>query len=882
MALDNSVDQTSLDPVLTTATQGPSPQQEKTATIADQRNVQNRIAQAAASGPSVRQSTQSEVIDLELARWQLGNPFSTRWIPFQQLREMTTDLMLAFGWYFTITPIVRAEWGIDCPDAQLAAAVDAALRPVITNTLLGFSNALWFSHQPLVKRFKLGQLSGSYRDPNGTDPDADVPVWTSSADALLWKPPATLNPSHCLPQWNEDGEMIGFKFSSTPIPHAELLGMSSAYGYTTIPGQLIGPDYAMWLTNEADLNFGSVYGSARTKRAYPYWWSYWFRWRLADRAFETHADPAKLVYYPTQFDQFIDPDDPDQADPVVQRARDQAILLGEQTRSGATLALPGDFTETPDGKSTGHRKWEISYLTSSNNFTALDDTFRALDVLKLRSWFLPENALIEGKGSSSGGGRNQMMAVQLGELYQESQQLLVEQYDAYISDHMIPQFIAANFPEKVGTPCRKSTRTIGVLDEQTRTQLLTLIGQVRGEVLPVDTRKLLEQMNVPLLNQAQFRKEVQEIATLQAISGPPEMQPEKVGTQGYNAGVVKTEKGTRYMQPPERLSLAESDGFVGSLPDTPHYRDAVVRSAILRLRRVFLDRYEQQYSSLADFLEKQPTLHLAQAQPPAKQQGLTKRQAQVSAAAIITAWAATQAPGAVGHAAQVVAEPGSIALQMADLVGKIALAGGKGILKGARLDAEEFGVGVLEPWVQDRVKFALDSIDATVRNEAEGWLTSELEQSVDPKAISEAARTHFEDFPATHASRVAQTETRDAFNRGTLTALDLAGVTQVQAHDASNGADAKTDAACLARDAKVYSVQDAMNLDEHPYGTLYFTPLSTERLSLERVDKLPTRLAREGLHVAYDPRSETLYLLNTVDEHRERAYMAMLGDQLSY
>lgn len=873
----------SLDPVMTQRTTGPSPVEEKA--ITDQAKLRARasLANAEASGPTIRQRTQSEILDLSLLKGQLGNPFSIRWIPFEQLREMTTDLMLAFGWWMTVTQVVRAEWSIQCPDAQLAAAVDAALRPIYVESVMNFSNDLWYGHQPGVKRFYLGQLGATYRDPNGTDPSKDLPVWTSSADMLLWRPPISLNPAHCLPQWDEDGQMVGFKFSQTPIPHYDLISASSAYGYMVIPGHFIGPDFALWTVNEAEQNFGNIFGSPRTKRAYPYWWSYWFRWRLADRSYENLADPAKLVYYPTDFDQYVDQDDTDQENPMVRRARDTAIATGEQTRSGATVALPGSVMESQDGHMSTLRKWEIDYLKAPNNFADLNATFQALDTMKLRSWFIPENAFIEGQGSrtaggSAGGTGGARMASQLGQIYEESNTALVERYDEVFNEHFIPQFIAANFPEKMNIPCRKESRALGVLDDQTRSQILQLIGQVRGEVIPVDVRALLEQMNVPLLNEDQFKAEVKNISELAALMGPPQQEPQKVGTQGYNSGVAQSNvpgKPNFYYQPKEIINLAESDGFMKSLPDTPHYQDAGVRSAVVRLRRLMVDRYSAQYGSFVDFLRKQPTLHLSENQPEKKQTGLDKKQAAAAATAILALWAQAHAPGSV-------ADDGELAAKIANLSTLIGLRGGKGALKSARLHVDDFSEDTLAPWASDRAKFAIDSVDQTVRSEVADWLIDELQKTVDPATVANAAEEHFRDFAVGHANRVTRTEAVVGFNHGTLEALHHAGVVQVQAHDASDGTDTQTDAECQQRNGEVFSVQDAMGVEMHPNDTLYWRPLTTEKLSLERVDKLPEHLLEDGRHVAYDENSETLYVDSALDDLQTKAMLIILGDQLAY
>lgn len=882
-SLDKAV---SLDPVLTMRTQAPSPSEEKVVVAERDKGVLKRLASAEASGPTIRQRTQSEIIDLTLLQSTLGNPFSTRWIPFEQMREMTTDLMLAFGWWMTLSQLARAEWSIQSPDAQLAAAVDAALRPIWVQTLVGLTNDLWFGHQPAVKRFKLGQIDATYRDPNGADPNKDLPVWTSSADALLWKPPAILNPSHCLPQWDDDGQMVGFKFSQTPIPHNDLISAASAYGYMVIPGHFIGPDFALWTVNEQELQFGSIFGRPRTQRAYPYWWSYWFRWRLADRSYENLADPPKLVYYPIDFEQYIDPEDAGEENPMVRRARQTAISIGEQARSGSTIAMPGALAETNDGQRSNIRKWDMKYLEGKNNFAELDSTFRMLDTYKLRAWFAPEQAFIEGQGSrtaggSSGGTGGARMATQLGQIYEESNQVLVNRYDEVPNAHMIPQFIAANYPEKIGTPCRKVSRAMGVLDDQTWSQIMTLVGQVRGEVMPVNIRKMLEDKGIPVLNEGQMKAEIEQISALAALMGPPQQEPQKVGTQGYNAGVMKSDKGgpNLYYTPPQRIVLAESDGFMNSLPDTPHYRDAAVRSAMVRLRRLLVERYRDQYGSFAEFLKQQPTLHLAQDQQQ-KSKGLSKEQAAASAAAIVALWAQKNAPGAPGHSSQVVGD--GVGQKMSALSGLIALRGGKTALKSARLEAEDFGEDALQPWVADRVKFALGSIDSTVRSDVRDWLTSELQKSTDPDTVFSAAEEHFSEFPMNYADRATRTEARDAFNRGTLEALHRAGVAQVQATDASDGTDLTTDAECLARQGKVYSVEDAMNVDEHPNGTLGWRPLTTEKLSVDRVEKLPSHLAAEDQKVVYDPSSETLYLTSEFDKDQERALLVMLGDQLSF
>lgn len=870
----------SLDPVLTQATRGPSPADEQRAQAAQERGIRQRIAQAEAAGPTLRQRTQSETIDLLLLQNRLGNPFSTRWIPFEQLRDMTTDLMLAFGWWMTVGPIINSNFYFQGPDAQLNAAVDEAYRKIHVNLMLSLSNDLWYGHQPLVKQFELGRLGGTYRDPNGKNPENDLPVWSSSADALLWRAPLTLNPSHCLPMWDGNGQMIGFKFSNMPIPHFDLISAASTYGYMVIPGHEIDSNYAIWSANEQELEFGSCFGASRTKRAYPIWWSKWFRWHIADRSFENLADPPKYVYYPVDFDEFIDPDDPNQESPKVRQARQTAIDVGNQMRSGATIAFPGSFAESQDGRGSAQRKWEAGYFNAPNNFSDFDASIKILDLMLLRAWFAPEQAYVEGAGNrtsggSAGGTGGSRMASQLADVHAESQGPLIGRYDEIVNRFLIPQFIAANFPEKAGTPCEKITRDMGQADDQTLSQVLQLIGQVRGEVIPVDIRALLEQMNIPLLNQKQMRAEIAEISKLAQIMGPPETPPTPRGTQGYNAGVMKTQAGTTlYYQPPERIVLSETGGFLNSLPDTPHFTDPTSRAQANKLYGILRRRYQEQMTAFSVFLEQQPTLHLAE-NGSQKSSGLDKTQASAAATAIVGAWAASQAPKVPGAAQNFVSD--GLGAQLAEVLTKIAMAGGRSTLKSARLHAEDFDESTVSGWVTDECKALVDSIDQTVRDEAREWLIDELQSSVDPSVVAAAAKEHFAPLPDTHAARAGRTASAESFNRGVIEAATRAGISQLQIHDGTDH-----DSVCRERNGKVVSTEEARGVHlAHPNCVLSFRPLTTESLSVERVEALPAHLAADGKHVAYDEPTETLYLDGEIDELQEQAVLLMLGDQLS-
>ena len=79
-------------------------------------------------------------------------------------------------------------------------------------------------------------------------------------------------------------------------------------------------------------------------------------------------------------------------------------------RSGGVIALPSDVYEDANGRGT-MRQWDIEFTKDAVNFEPFDKSFDYLDVQKLRSLWIPEQAFLEGKGGTSS--RN--VAAELGE-----------------------------------------------------------------------------------------------------------------------------------------------------------------------------------------------------------------------------------------------------------------------------------------------------------------------------------------------------------------------------------------------------------------------------------------------------------------------------------
>lgn len=847
-------------------------------------DVRGRIAASNSVAPSVRQQTQSEMINMRMLHSMLGNPFSARRLPFPILRDMLQDPMIAMGLFYTKTPLIRADWSIASPDAQLAAAVDEGLRPIVSWLTIKQCGALGYGYQPMVKMFKLGKLSGVYRDPHSDDPEADKPVWTSkNVEPLLWDVPISLPPENCLPMWDDRGEFAGYRYTVVPIPNPELVGISMSYNTGAVPGYPIPLDWAMWRTNEQEENFGSIFGSPRIKRAHRYWWSYWYRWNLADRSFENKADPPKIVYYPTDATEVLDANDMGQLTPEQQNTRAAALAIGQQARSGATIAMPNGMVKDDNGKVTNQREWEIKYLEGGENFDLLDKSFAQLDLMKWQALFLPGSIFNAGRsqGSSGGGsGTSKNVSTPI-EVFDESQQLLADEHDDEINRVLIPQFIAANFPEKVGTPCRKVTRGFGSADTEIVKQLLQLVGQTKGIVLPVDTRQLLREANIPLLTTQQQKTLEEKVAKEAEAMQPPVQNPEKVGMQGYNSGVTKTPLGNVYVSPPQMIALEEThQHFLQALPKITPFEDQSVRASAVRIRKTFMKRYKDQIDTFVTHLKDHTPLMLAQTSPPAeeaKEPGASEQPpsplfptvAAATATAIVAAWFAQRTEDKTPNL-------------LGAVVTKIVNRAGERELHLANLDGDSFDKDGTKNWVDRYVEKSMSSIDTTLQAEMVSFLTDELQKTIDPAKIVEAVENHFSTTPETHAERVARATTRDSYNYGMLVAGQDAGVQQVQAHDASDGDNPDTDPRCVERNGRIFPISAALEEEEHPYGTLHWSYLSTDGLSIERVDDFPLNLeVPAGSKAAYDDETETLYIASDATNLEESEYALTIGSKLT-
>jgi hypothetical protein len=789
---------------------------------------------------------QSGVANWRLAVDQLGSPFEVDRIAVSQLRRMRRDPMLGFGLSFIKMPHVRAKWFINArsskgTNAQIAAHLDHDLRIIYPSLVLQFLTAMDFGFQALAKRFELRIPAGTYIETNpDTGEQEEKPIWSEGGvDPIGWKPFIPLRPEGVEPIWNSQGEFDGIEYdpASPAMPAGAGAVAQGGGGNNAGTTYKIDLAHSLWFTPSKDENFGSIFGYPRLGYAFRYWWSYWFRWSIADRAFERKADPSVIVYHPPG--EFVDETTGTRMD-----YSEYALLMGERMRSGGVLALPSETYEDANGRGT-IRQWEIDFTKDATNFDPFDKSFEYLDVQKLRSLFIPEQAFLEGKGGTSS--RN--VAAELGNSFIESQAVLNQQIVEHINRYTIPQWLAVNYPDFVATESGVAEIVMqGFADEDVsfQEQIIQLIGQQESgmkEVLKiVDLKRLLETRGTPIADFPTQKRMENQIAQEAAAQGVGNVTP----IPGQQVGTAPTSTGFSYIAPRDLIYLSDNGtDFIESLPDTNHYSDTAIKGFSRRLWNVYRDLYVDEYKTVIASIENSADgIQLAEGAS-----GSDLANEIVNVAPISDKW------------------PDTLKLT-GNLLDKIMRRAGRNELKRANLKAV-LPEAEFSDWINSRFLSYASKIAETTRVEVRDFIANALEDGITDRAVlASMAREHFTSFPDWKADRLVRTEVREAYNSATLSVADAAGVQQVQAID---GQLPTSDEESKKRDGQIYTLSEAAHLEEHPNGTLGFRILPTT-LSIERSD--------DETGADFDRETGKLVLSNSLDPEVESRILRTVVDSL--
>lgn len=732
------------------------------------------------SAPSSKKQTESFA-------WQkiseiVGDPFDVYNLPLSKLYQMRRDPMIAFALQYTKVPLVRAPWYIECERPDIATFVDRCLREIYARFIFQYCNALDFGFQAIVKRFELKEIDWTYID---KETNEVVDVWKDKdVKALTWRPFVALKPEHVEPKWNDNGDFDGIKYTASN----NLSFLSNTIDNTdkTIP-----LEQSLWVTNEKDSCHGSMYGFPRVGYSYRYWWTYWYNWALCDRHFEKDADPATIVRHPT--DKIVT-DDGVEMDPSA-----VALQIGEDIRSGATVALPSTTITDYEGKPTNNKEWEISYLTGGGNFAVFNDRFKYLDVMKIRSLMVPENSLIEGAGGTSS--RN--VAAEMGDIFFESQAVLMGEIDDCINRFMIPQLVEHNFPDFKGT-CRKITRGFSNADIALSKQLVQLIGQSDPTQLQVDVKEILEQAGVPVISNAAIAAQQSRIE-----EELKNVMPEDIEPQNGKAGVVDGQYvGTtnNASNKEDSLSLSEKVWKHDKAVD-----ERLDDKEIESIGNAMFDLWEQTYKDIYDgvlnFIKSNKEIKLDENSDKEQQKQEEDGDFLSKIFKVI----------AIDQTIKVAYKKNAKNLKnVMDIAANKELGKANIEIKwnSERPDAQK--------WAEQRAAELVTKVSDTVKSEMRTWFANKIGENKSPDQLAEEFAQTFDSYPKWKAARVVRTEVRDAYNAGTLLAAKSENVKKVVVSDASGGRNINTDQDCIDRNGKTVSIDKALKMTDHPNGTLGF------------------------------------------------------------
>jgi hypothetical protein len=833
--------------------------------------------------PTVAQQTPGQAA-WDAMRDTLGPPFDSERVTLYQMRQMRKDAMIAFGLHYIKVPLVRAEWHVeardkDGPNAQVAAFLDAALRPIYARYIFQRSLALDFGWQAMSKRFIMKNPGGIYNDPREENADNRIkPIWDEgSVEPIVWKTTVPLRHELVKPMFDDKtGEFLGMTYEAPQVTSTSTKGSRSQK-------QKAGPMeidvyHSLWGTNAKDDEMGSMYGYPRTGHARDYWWSYKFLFQLSNRGYERVAIPPVIAFHP-EGNSVID-EETGETQPNWQIA----LEMADRLRSNAVAAVPSTMAEAGLGESSNsQRAWDFKFLeTPFQSLQIFDERFNYLNVMKLRSVWVPEQAFIEGEGGTSS--RN--VATQMAEIFQQSQAILMDEMDDEINRYMLPQLLIVNFPEFVnnGGVAYKVSHGFRKEDIEFYKQVLQLVGQSDpGKIAnQVDFPELLRRLGTPLRDPQDLERERLEIAAQTALGQPPLVTPGpgNVGViknpnvnPGFQAGgsapgVTANGNGNGavagfshiYVQPNDHIEilLADAEDFVVNLPTSKHYSDKTLRALALQLRRVWEAHFRRLYPDFARYVAGVDKLELADEDRRVR---ISKKTAEKAAAKLMRNYAVASE------------ELEKLAKRSAEIIRKM-------VARGAKLDQKSTRINVdideddFDSFVNEQTGRLVKLTDRTFKEEMRGFLVNSIREGKGPAEIGDDIAAHYESTPTTRADRIARSETRDSVNASTLLSGQAAGIRYVRATDGEN-----FDDDCADRNGKLYTIREAWKelRKEHPNGTLGFDLIPRANFSIEYVEEMPDE-APDNSVAYFDEDSETAYIIFNSDGTDK--YLTELGAYL--
>lgn len=750
---------------------------------------------------------QERLMDNQLLLRTLGE-YDPDNITFQDRRRMRQDPMIKMGLWYAKAPMINAEWSMECTDRAIAAAMTEVIKriyvPVMKTALTMFD----FGFQPTIKQFELGRIEATFEDTDGQV----KPAWDDT-DIL----PVILGDLIPIPPNQgrvrlKDGR---FKGIETQLANVGPVKAANDEDENYIPAE-----WCVWFANEFEEEFRNYYGRARIDPAYRAWWSYWFNYHMRDRHAESDADPALQVWYP--------PGKSKDAEGNTVENRDAALAMGHQLRSGATIAWPSDVHVDETGRLTTTRLWEAGFLTGGENLAAFTDLLADLEIQKLRSTLVPEQALVEARRGTSS--RN--AAASYIDIFNISLEQTMAYVDHLVNKYVIRPIVVANWGEEAPR-CEKVTTGFKDEDLTLAGELIKVAFQLDPNALPIDFNQVIDRLGLPKLSNEEQEQRDQEVADQQAAqaeeqraaaeaaaaqNGPPNGPPGQQ-QQGPDAQQLSAQqpRGKARKYEVERINL-----------DVKPTRDSLALAEHARQRRN-VAAVSERLGSVAETYYTEAFAAAANA--------LAERGQDLGVADVLNALI-----GKIQTAVERVSDRFRPRFQ-GEMASMYHTAGAAELLR-LGLDSDSWDVGrdEVQEWARDHAAELVKTIDSTIiHNHVKPWLELRLGQMPwsgdNPQGIPAGTdqlaaelTQHFSAYPQWMAERLVRSEARMGYNASALDMWERVGVEEVDAIDGLGGKTGKTDAKCLARNGQRFDLSQARveDRDEHPNGTLCWTPVTAD------------------------------------------------------
>ena len=394
-----------------------------------------------------------------------GRRRSSRYVPLSVKLEMLNDPLIALCLGFMTAKLVNAEYEILCADEDKRRFFQAMYDAFHQEFMLQAAPAIALGSLGLIKKFR-------FETPRPSDPSAP-PVWAGNTIPYICVGFDQIYPSGSSPTFDPKTK--------------EFTGIDTSDGHVDV-------FYALWLTMGKARAFGGYLGHGRLEHAYADWWLKQF------------ARDLYVVHLQKNIDRVVKMGYPPGTAADGKTHREHALDVGDDIRSGATVALPTTVYEVPDPntgemKPSNIAKWTAEFMEGSENVGAFHDMDDHLDQKIALGMFIPPQTFLNVRQSALGGPTT---ADVLGELAVDLLMLDAVDIDTHLNKYVFPVISQANFPPDSPLVIKRTTGLV----EKDRAELMEVVKilaqRMDSEVPAVfDVQRALERLGMPIVERRQ-------------------------------------------------------------------------------------------------------------------------------------------------------------------------------------------------------------------------------------------------------------------------------------------------------------------------------------------------------------------------------------------